>query len=83
MQQLTLQDLKELIQDLEKMNIDLSKMQVYLGDDEELNGVHNAWNITLLDKKTEYAVFPVPLSPSTKYLLLCSISSNLESRTNN
>ncbi len=50
MQQLTMQDLKELIQDLEKMNIDLSKMQVYLGNDEELNGVHNAWNITLLDK---------------------------------
>lgn len=50
MKQLTMQDLKVFIQELENKGYDLDKIQVYLGDDDELNGVHNAWNLNLLDK---------------------------------
>lgn len=61
MKQLTMQDLKVFIQELENNGYDLSKIQVYLGDDDELNGVHNAWNLSLLDKEH--------LNEDTQYVL--------------
>lgn len=61
MEQLTMQDLKVFIQKLESKGYDLDKIQVYLSDDDELNGVHNAWGLNLLDK--EY------LNEDTQYVL--------------
>lgn len=61
MKQLTMQDLKVFIQELENKGYDLDKIQVYLGDDDELNGVHNAWNLNLLDKEH--------LNEDTQYVL--------------
>lgn len=31
----------------------MSKLQVYLGNDDEINGVHCGWSIELIDKKDE------------------------------
>lgn len=45
MKQLTVQDLKLAIAKFEYQNpgIDIKKVPVYIGDDEELNGVHDAY----------------------------------------
>ena len=46
--QLTMQSILEVALKLEKQGLDLSKIRVYLGDDDELNGVHNAWYCELI-----------------------------------
>lgn len=53
MEQLTLQDIYNAIMKIKKLNIDLKDIQVYLGNDDELNGVHTAWNITPIDKNVK------------------------------
>ena len=61
MKQLTMGDLKAYIEELESNDYDLNTIPVYLGNDDELNGIHNGWCITLLDKKD--------LSEDTQYFI--------------
>ena len=51
MKQLTMQDIYEFSLKLKKKGLDLSKLPVYLGDDDELNGIHNGWYCELIDKE--------------------------------
>lgn len=41
--QLTMKDILDMAIKLQKEGIDLSKLKIYLGSDEELNGIHSAW----------------------------------------
>lgn len=40
--QLTMQSILEVALKLEEQGLDLSKIRVFLGNDDELNGIHNA-----------------------------------------
>ena len=51
--QLTLKDIYELSKELLRHGEDLNQYQIYLGDDEELNGIHNGWYTNLIDKNNE------------------------------
>ena len=51
--QLTMQSILEVALKLKKQGLDLSKLRVYLGDDDELNGVHNAWYCELVENDGE------------------------------
>ena len=51
--QLTMQSILEVALKLEKQGLDLSKIRVFLGDDDELNGVHNAWYCELIENDGE------------------------------
>lgn len=51
--QLTMQGILEVALKLEKQGLDLSKLKVYLGNDDELNGVHNAWYCELVENNGE------------------------------
>ena len=51
--QLTMQNILEVALKLEEQGLDLSKLRVYLGDDDELNGVHNAWYCELIENNGE------------------------------
>ena len=51
--QLTMQSILEVALKLEEQGLDLSKLRVYLGDDDELNGVHNAWYCELIENNGE------------------------------
>lgn len=53
MKQLTLKDIYLFAQKLIEKGEDLSKYPVYLGDDDELNGIHNGWYIDTLDAQSE------------------------------
>ena len=46
--QLTMQSILEVALKLEEQGLDLSKIRVFLGNDDELNGVHNAWYCELI-----------------------------------
>ena len=48
--QLTMKEIYEVAQELLKKGEDLNKYPVYLGNDDELNGIHNGWYINILDK---------------------------------
>lgn len=47
--QLTMQKILDVALKLQKQGVDLSKMRVYLGNDDELNGIHNAWYCELVE----------------------------------
>lgn len=51
--QLTMQSILEVALKLEEQGLDLSKIKVFLGDDDELNGVHNAWYCELVENDGE------------------------------
>ena len=51
--QLTMQSILEVALKLEKQGLDLSKIRVFLGNDDELNGVHNAWFCELVENDGE------------------------------
>ena len=51
--QLTLDKIYELCKSLEQKGEDLSQYQVYLGQDDELNGIHTCWFTNLLDNSEE------------------------------
>lgn len=51
--QLTMQSILEVALKLEEQGLDLSKLRVYLGNDDELNGVHNAWYCELVENDGE------------------------------
>ena len=53
MEQLTLKQIYDIAKKLVEQGEDLSKLPVYLGNDDELNGIHNGWCINLLDVKDE------------------------------
>ena len=53
MKQLTMNDIYNLCNMLQSRGCDLSKLKVYLGDDDELNGVHNAWYCELIENNGE------------------------------
>lgn len=49
MNQLTLKDIYEVANELKENGEDLSKYPVYLGNDDELNGIHTGWYANILD----------------------------------
>ena len=51
--QLTMQSILEVALKLEKQGLDLSKIKVFLGNDDELNGIHNAWYCELVENNGE------------------------------
>ena len=51
--QLTMQSILEVALKLEKQGLDLSKIRVFLGNDDELNGIHNAWFCELVENDGE------------------------------
>lgn len=51
--QLTMQSILEVALKLEEQGLDLSKIRVFLGNDDELNGVHNAWFCELIENDGE------------------------------
>ena len=54
MNQLTLKKIYDVANELIKRGEDLNDYPVYLGNDDELNGIHNGWYINLLDVKDKY-----------------------------
>ena len=53
MKQLTLNEIYNVAKELIKNGENLSDYPVYLGNDDELNGIHNGWYINLLNVKDE------------------------------
>ena len=51
--QLTMQSILEVALKLEEQGLDLSKIRVFLGNADELNGVHNAWYCELVENDGE------------------------------
>ena len=49
MEQLTLKDIYNVATELLKKGEDISQYPVYLGNDDELNGIHCGWYTNLLD----------------------------------
>ena len=49
MSQLTLKNIYDLANRLLKKGEDLSQYPIYLGDDDELNGIHCGWYTNILD----------------------------------
>lgn len=47
--QLTLKDIYNLANELKKKGEDLSKYPIYIGNDDELNGIHCGWYADVLD----------------------------------
>lgn len=54
--QLTVGDILNVVNGLKELGIKLSeikKMPVYIGNDDELNGIHTAWYINVLNENDE------------------------------
>ena len=51
--QFTMQSILEVELKLEEQGLDLSKIRVFLGNDDELNGIHNAWFCELVENDGE------------------------------
>lgn len=49
MEQLTLKDIYMVAASLIKQGEDISKYPVYIGDDDELNGIHCGWYTNIID----------------------------------
>ena len=58
MKQLTLGDILEFAEILKKKTFlteeDIKALPVYIGDDDELNGIHCGWNCSIVDADDEY-----------------------------
>ena len=52
-EQLTMEKILNVALAMKQKGIDLSKIKVYLGNDDELNGVHNAWYCELVENDGE------------------------------
>lgn len=53
MKQLTINDIFDLVYQLTKKGMsykDVMNLPIYLGNDDELNGIHNGWFCQLVDK---------------------------------
>ena len=53
MGQLTLDKIFEVCMELKRKGEDLSQYQVYLGDDDELNGIHTGWYVNVLSTEKD------------------------------
>lgn len=56
MEQLKIKDILDLVLRLEKSGMSLTNIRelpIYLGDDDELNGIHNGWEICLIDSEDD------------------------------
>ena len=51
--QLTLKNIYDLAAQLKKQGEDISKYPIYIGDDDELNGIHCGWYTNILDVKND------------------------------
>ena len=51
--QLTMESILEVALKLKEQGLDLSKIRVFLGNDDELNGIHNAWYCELVENDGE------------------------------
>lgn len=51
--QLTMEKILNVALAMKQKGIDLSKIKVFLGNDDELNGVHNAWYCELVENNGE------------------------------
>lgn len=52
MKQLTMGTLLQLVKELKESGMsakEISNLKIYIGDDDELNGIHSAWYSQLLD----------------------------------
>lgn len=47
------QDIYNVLKDLKSKGVDLKNVSVYIGNDEELNGIHNAWCIDNINNMEE------------------------------
>ena len=47
-EQLTMEKILNVALAMKQKGIDLSKIRVFLGNDDELNGIHNAWYCELI-----------------------------------
>ena len=47
-EQLTMEKILNVALAMKQKGIDLSKIKVFLGNDDELNGIHNAWYCKLI-----------------------------------
>lgn len=66
MEQLKIKDILDLVLRLEKSGMSLTNIRelpIYLGDDDELNGIHNGWGINLIDSEDddEYNAYLIEL----------------------
>ena len=52
-EQLTMEQVLNVALAMKQKGIDLSKIKVFLGNDDELNGVHNAWYCELVENDGE------------------------------
>ena len=52
-EQLTMEEILNVALAMKQKGIDLSKIRVFLGNDDELNGVHNAWFCELVENDGE------------------------------
>ena len=52
-EQLTMEQVLNVALAMKQKGIDLSKIKVFLGNDDELNGVHNAWYCELVENNGE------------------------------
>jgi hypothetical protein len=53
MNQLTLKAIFDIALQLLEQGEDLEQYPIYLGNDDELNGIHNGWYVNILDVKDE------------------------------
>ena len=65
MKQLTLGDILEFAKMLKKETClteeDIKALPVYIGDDDELNGIHCGWNCSIVDADDEYDAYVVEM----------------------
>lgn len=57
MEQLTVNKIFDMVNKLHKSGMkyqDIMNLPIYLGDDDELNGVHCGWFVELIDAKDEH-----------------------------
>lgn len=56
MNQLTLGDILKLVAQLQNMGMSakaIASLPIYLGEDDELNGIHTGWYVNLIDSDEE------------------------------
>lgn len=52
--QLTMEKILNVALVMKQKGIDLSKIKVFLGNDDELNGIHNAWYCELITNNEQF-----------------------------
>ena len=75
MKQLKLVSIMEVISDLKAAGYsskEIAEMPIYIGDDDELNGIHTAWFVNVIDKENEEdADFVVMINESFGNVKIC------------